>query len=326
MMDNPRPDWLRHPLMPVIGGRAGQAHGAPQPTSAPSPHSTVVTDEAAFLAALPVIDDVTGQVCRRHRLNAAETDEFRSDVRLHFIERNYEVLRQFEGRCALATYVNVVVQRVFFDWRNRMWGRWRPSTQAKRLGPTAILIERLMVRDGWTRDQTVEMLRVNHRVELDPALREFCDTLIARMPARRAVLEEEAAEVAGPGPAPDSNLVVAERDFLAKRVQAALERARQGLPPIDRLILKMRFEDRAAVADIARVLHLEQRPLYRTIERLLKAVGAGLEAEGISRADIDALFAAPAIEWMESGRDADPATQDTTTGLQDRKGATWRTH
>jgi RNA polymerase sigma factor for flagellar operon FliA len=283
-----------------------------------------VNGEGDFLAALPVIDDVTAQVCRRHRLNATDADELRSDVRLHFIERDYEVLRQFEGRCAFSTYVNVVVQRVFFDWRNRMWGRWRPSTDAKRLGPAAILIERLVVRDGWTIVQASEMLRVNTHVDLDPQLQAFCDALTARLPGKRLVSEADAAEVASAGPAPDDNLLVAERDFLAKRVQAALERARQGLPAIDRLILKMRFEDRAAVSDIARALHLEQRPLYRTIERLLKVVGAMLEADGISRADIDALFAAPAMEWMESGRDTDLATQDTTTGRQDRKGAPWR--
>ena len=129
-----------------------------------------MSDEAKFLEALPVIDDVTAQVCRRNRLNATESDEFRSDVRLHFIERNYEVLRKFEGRCALATYVNVVVQRVFFDWRNRMWGRWRPSTEARRLGPAAILLERLVTRDGWTLDQAIETARVNHKVEIDDTL------------------------------------------------------------------------------------------------------------------------------------------------------------
>jgi RNA polymerase sigma factor for flagellar operon FliA len=287
-----------------------------------------VSDEADFLAALPVIDDVTAQVCRRHRLSAAEADDFRSDVRLHFIERNYEVLRKFEGRCALATYINVVVQRQFLDFRNRMWGRWRPSTDARRLGPTAVLIERLVTRDGWTLDQAIEMLRVNHQIEIDETLRTFCNTFAARAPGRRRVSEDDAAEVASSGPPADDNVVKAERDFLAKRVQAALERARQALAPVDRLILKMRFEDRASVADIARVLHLEQRPLYRTVEGLLKTVGAAMAAEGITRADIDALFDAPSIEWTDDG----PATAGNATGPstglragreERKKGASW---
>src|SRR5688572_26766865 len=92
MTDNLRPERPRRPLMPPISGSARQAHGAPFKTSATSerplsPFGTSarqapVSDEANFLAALPVIDDVAGQVCRRHRLNPTESDDFRSEVRL----------------------------------------------------------------------------------------------------------------------------------------------------------------------------------------------------------------------------------------------------
>ena len=335
MTDNLRPERPRATLMPDIGTRARQSHGAPQkrttttsrptsPTGATARQAPVVSDEADFLAALPVIDDVTAQVCRRHRLAAAEADDFRSDVRLHFIERNYEVLRKFEGRCALATYINVVVQRLFLDFRNRMWGRWRPSTDARRLGPTAILIERLVTRDGWTLDQALEMVKVNHQIEIDETTRTFCNTFAARAPGRRMVSEDDAAEIASSGPSADANVVMAERDFAVKRVQAALERARQGLPAMDRLILKMRFEDRAAVSDIARALHLEQRPLYRTIERLLKTVGEAMRADGISAADIDALVNAPAVEWEKEGPDDGPVPPASATGGEERKGAKWQ--
>jgi RNA polymerase sigma factor (sigma-70 family) len=322
MMDNPRRERLRRPLMPDIGGRARSAKGAPATPIAPSLRASFVTTEADFLEALPVIDDVTDHVCRRHRLNAAEADEFRSDVRLHFIENNYDVLRRFEGRCALATYVTVVVQRLFFDWRNRMWGRWRPSSEARRLGPSAILLERLIVRDGWTIEQSLDMLRINHQIEIDDTIREFCNTLTARAPARRLVSEDDASEVASPGPSADDSVVLAERDFLAKRVQAALDRARQSLPAMDRLMLKMRFDDGMAVSDIARALHLDQRPMYRTIERLLKAVGAAMLAEGISRAEIDALFAEPPGQWGEPERQAWSGSGPTPTRGA-RKGASW---
>ena len=324
MTDNLRPERPRQTLMPNIGVRAGRAHGVSYQTSTISQRQRVVSDEAKFLEALPVIDDVTAQVCRRNRLAATEAEDFRSDVRLHFIERNYEVLRKFEGRCALSTYVNVVVQRVFFDWRNRLWGRWRPSTEAKRLGPAAILLERLVTRDGWTLDQAIETARVNHHLELDDTLLKFCNTFAARAPGRRLVSEDDAAEVASPGPSADDNLVSAERDFLARRVQSALDRARQALPPMERLILKMRFEDGVAVADIARALHLEQRPLYRTLERLLKTVGDTMKAEGISHADITALFDAPSIEWTSDDPDGGQRPPASATGNAERRGSPWR--
>jgi len=102
----------------------------------------------------------------------------------------------------------------------------------------------------------------------------------------------------------------------------ALEHARQSLPPMERLILKMKFEDRAAISDIARALHLEQRPLYRTVERLLKTVGESMQAEGISAADIDALLAAPPIE-LNKDPDTGPLPPANVAGREERKGASW---
>jgi len=282
-----------------------------------------VSSESDFLEALPVIDDVTARVCRRHRLNATHAEEFQSDVRLHFIERDYEVLRQFEGRCALSTYVTVVVQRLFFDWRNKQWGRWRPSLEARRLGPDAILIEQLVVRDGWPLDQALEMARVNHHIQIDDSIRAFCDALSARTtPSRRQVSEDDAVEVESPGLSADVRVLMAEREFLAKRVHAALDRARQALPATERLILKMLFEDRATIANIARALHLDQRPLYRTRDDLKSSLRASLEAEGITAEDIDALLDAPAVEWE---RDADgPVPPAGPARRLDQRGASWQ--
>ena len=281
-----------------------------------------MSSEDDFLAALPVIDDVVGHVCRRHRLSASEADDFRSDVRLHFIERDYEVLRQFEGRCALSTYINVVVQRLYFDFRNQMWSRWRPSVAAKRVGPAAILIERLVTRDGWSLDEALEMVRVNHRVEIDDEITTFCNTLSSRAPKRRMVSEDVVGAVVSPSPSPDDRVVSAERDFLAKRVLGALERAQQALAPIERLVLKMLFEDRTAISDIARALHLEQRPLYRTVERLLESVGRSMKADGISEEDVAELLNSPGVEWQKDpGAGPLPATQ--TIHRAETKGASW---
>jgi RNA polymerase sigma factor (sigma-70 family) len=272
--------------------------------------NTLVEGEALFLASLPVIDDVTGQVCRRHRLSPAEADDFRSEVRLHFIDRNYEVLRRFEQRSSLPTYVTVVIQRLFLDYRNRIWGKWRPSTEAKRLGPTAILLERLVARDGWSLEQVVETLKVNHGITIDETLQALCDKLTRRGPKRQLVSEDHAAAVESSTPAPDANVVRAEHGFLAKRVRTALDRARRALDAQERIILKMRFEDAVPVADIARALHLNQKRLYRTIERLLGRLGEALEAEGISRSDARTLFAEGLLSWSQERElsDAPPSS------------------
>ena len=304
-MNNPRSE-RRQPLGATAPLRFPTSQPAPAPTTvrdegidAPATAESFEKAEALFLASLPVIDDVTGQVCRRHRLFGAEADDFRSEVRLHFIENGYEVLQRFEGRSSLPTYVTVVIQRLFLDYRNLQWGRWRPSAAAKRLGPSAVLLERLISRDGWTPEQAAEMLRTNYGIALDESLRALCVDLVKRRPSRQFVEEAEAEDIPTPGPSADANVVRAEQGFLAKRVQAALDRARQSLGPEERLILRMRFEDAVSVADIARALLLNQKRLYRTIERLLARIGEALEAEGISRSDVRTLFSDGVLNWNQ---------------------------
>jgi RNA polymerase sigma factor for flagellar operon FliA len=258
-----------------------------------------VKDEALFLANLPVIDSVVRQVCRRQHLSAAEADDFASEVRLHIIERNYETLRKFEGRSSLHTYLAVVVQRLFLDYRNRIWDKWRPSAEARRHGPVAVLLERLVTRDGWTCEQALETLRINHRIEVDDTLQALFLRMTQRAPARQFVPESEADGVAGSSAPPDGNVLRAEQGFLAKRVQAALDRVRQALAPAEQLILKMRFEDSVPVADIARAMHLNPKRLYRTIEQLLATLRRGLEAEGLQREELSALFTHGVLSEVE---------------------------
>jgi RNA polymerase sigma factor (sigma-70 family) len=265
--------------------RAGSAQRVSAVSTEPA-----VKDEAFFLASLPVIDDVSAYVCRRHRLSGAEAEDFRSEVRLHFLERNYEVLRRFEGRSSLPTYVTVVIQRLYLDYRNRQWGKWRPSAEARRVGPAGILLERLAARDGLTLEQAVETLRLNHGIELDEPLRALTAKIAKRSPGRLFVAEDAAAGIEGGGLTPDANVLRAEQGFLAKRVKTALDRARQGLLPEERLILKMRFEDSFAVSQIAAALRLDQKKLYRTIDRLLARLRTSLAAEGLSSDEVSALF------------------------------------
>jgi RNA polymerase sigma factor (sigma-70 family) len=315
-MNNPRSERLLFPHRVTPPGPVPQRHESRATIGGQS--STILTSdpsvsvEPLFLSSLPVIDDVTMLVCRRHRLSSAEVEDFAGEVRLHFIANNSEALRRFEGRSSLKTFLAVVIHRLFLDYRNRLWGKWRPSAEARRLGPTATLAERLVTRDGWTSEQALEMLRINHQVTIDGTLLAFCQRLSVRAPQRQFVAESEADRVESATLAPDANVLRAEQDFLAKRVRAALARARQALEPEQRLILKMRFDDCVPVVDIARALHLDQKRLYRTIERLLVDLRERLTADDISRADIDELFADGRLDEAD---DTDDDDDDSNGGV-----------
>jgi hypothetical protein len=75
------------------------------------------------------------------------------------------------------------------------------------------------------------------------------------------------------------------------------------------MILKMRFDSGFTVAEVARVLKVDQKSLYRRIERLLSDLRACLEAAGV-----DAASARSAIEYRGFDENSSMALAGETPG------------
>src|SRR5262249_8960179 len=148
-----------------------------------------------------------------------------SEVKLRLVEREYEVFRKFQHRSSLRTYLTIVIQRIYLDYRNHLWGKWRPSAEAQRLGHVAVRLETLMARDGFTFDQACEYLRTNeHVVAADSDL----EAIVVRLPVRvrpAMVGEGELEAVADDTSALDDRLLSHERDARARRISDALTSA-----------------------------------------------------------------------------------------------------
>src|ERR1051325_10087486 len=109
---------------------------------------SAMSREQLFVSELTLIERVIGWVCARRGLRGAEAEDFASTVKLRLIENDYEVLGRFEGRSSLKTYVTAVINRLYIDYQNQRFGKWRPSAQDRRLGPLALRLECLLYRDG----------------------------------------------------------------------------------------------------------------------------------------------------------------------------------
>jgi RNA polymerase sigma factor (sigma-70 family) len=257
--------------------------------------------EALFLSQLDLVDGVIAFVCARHHLRAADADDFGSYVKLKFVENDYALLSKFEGRSSLRTFLTVVIQRLFLDYRIAAWGKWRPSADAKRAGTVAVLLEQLIVRDAHSLDEACEMLRSNHNVT---ATRADLERLAARLPARTR-RRFESDETLAALPANDRPLddVAAGRDrrAAADRIAEVMPSLMARLVPEDRLLLALRFEDGRTVAEIAAILRLDQKALYRRLARLLGELRKGLETAGIDNRAVREIFESPDvnIEWSE---------------------------
>lgn len=211
-----------------------------------------------------------------------EAEDFASSARLALIEDDHSRIRAFSGRSSLQTYLIVIITRLFQDWRNSQWGKWRPSAEAKRLGPLAVKLETLTVRDKLSFEEAVETLKTNHGVTEDRAALE---SLYSRFPVRtgRSFTTDEVLETVGaPNSGADAPLDRAAASAGANAAAAALAACLTDLPGQDRIIIKMRFDDGFSVAEIAKALQLEQKPLYRRIERLLFDLRRRLESSGVN--------------------------------------------
>lgn len=243
--------------------------------------------EALLTDNLGWVERVAAQVCRRHGLDPDESDEFAGWARMRLVEDDYAVLRKFRGESAITTYLTVVVTMLFRDYRVSRWGRWRPSAAAKRLGDAAIRLETLVYRDGYRVDQAGEMLRAAGHTDLpDRELLRLLSQLPPRGQPRPLQVGDGPLESQPSAFAADDALLAHEAEGERSAAETALHRALEGLPPEDRVIVHMRVWEGLSVADISRALRLEQKPLYRRLERIFGQLRQRLEGAGITREDV----------------------------------------
>lgn len=254
-----------------------------------------VSSDSPLLPHLPLIERVIRHICRRNCLSPDEAEDFASWMRVKLVESGEDILRKHDGRGTLETYLTVVVQRRFLDYRIEKWGKWRPSAAAKRLGEVAVGLERLVVKEGIPFEQAAEILRRNHGVTLSVAELAALGARLYLERTQRPAGEDEIGDVADPRRADDA-VRLAERRAAAIRACQALEAALQQLDEHDRLIVKMCYLDGHSVAAVARRLEIDQKPLYPRLTRLKEQLRGQLESQGITREMVCDLIGEPEVE------------------------------
>jgi RNA polymerase sigma factor (sigma-70 family) len=246
--------------------------------------------EETYLQHLRMIERIAAYVARRHRLEAAEAEEFVQEVRVRLLDDDYAIIRKFEGRSTFSTYLTTVISRLFSQWRVEQWGKWRPSAEARRLGEKAITLERLLSRDGYS---LAEAIRVLTTPGSSPYTVEELEAIYARLPARNPrpvfVSDDVVPDVVAVEPDPYDRMEAGDRARALRGAIAKIDDFINTMDVEDRLILQMRFWDSRRVPDIARTLHLDQKKLYKRLERLFLLLRRELETAGVSPADMKGL-------------------------------------
>jgi RNA polymerase sigma factor for flagellar operon FliA len=260
-----------------------------------------MSPEELFRANLALVDRVIASVSHRAGLRDEDAEDFASIARLALIENDYAILRGYEGRAPLGAFLTVVVQRMLTREWIRQRGRWHPSAEAERSGPAAVLLEKLLVRDGRSLDEAVAIAR-----NVDPTLdARSARALAERLPQRTArprlvpLSDDEYAFVA-----PDSADDRAHQSDARRASERAARVVREtlaALPLQDRMLMRFHFGAEMSIADASRLLGVPQRPLYRRVEALLHQFKVALMREGVGAATVEDLISAGASDSLDFG-------------------------
>jgi len=247
---------------------------------------SVLRAKEFFLEQLPAIEKAIRFACYHSASRDEEAEDFASYAKLKMIENDYAVIRKYEARSSFMAFISVVVQRMLLDYRIANWGRWHASTNAQRLGDIGITIEAMIVRDGKTIDEALPALRRRW-----PRLtRDEVAGMLASLPRRqvrpRFVAIQDAAEgIGATSDTVDQAAFESDRREISRDIATIVRSVIKEFDEFDRLIFRLRFDAGMSVAEISRSLSIEQKPLYRRIQRALLTLRQRLEAAGVTPSD-----------------------------------------
>ena len=237
-----------------------------------------------YLTHRKLIEKIIRILCREFQFRHDQCEDFAQDARLRLIDPDAGIVRKFQGRSSLETYLYVSFRRMAID---RCGGpRWRPSAAARRGGAPAERLERLLIHDRIPIDEALAMV-----------LREFPDadvtklkSLAERFPehARREfVVDAILDSIPDRGAGAEDALIDAERQARLARVKTRLDELLKTIPDQDLLLLQLHFLHGLRIAGIARMWNEDQKQLYRRLQRILRRLRDVLRAEGFDLKDED---------------------------------------
>ena len=259
----------------------GSAVKAPNPQ--PDPDDPRVQNwQATLEELLPFIKDEALHLCRRKRLTKEDSEDFLSTLLIKLIEDDYRILREWSGRGSMHTYLRTVIARELADYLRHLWGRYRESAEAKKLGPLAMRLEQLLTRDDLTLEEAIRTLLINDHVEASEAgLRELADKLPRR---DRRSFESDAKLPLLPSPDldPEQRKLGQVSDDERRKTLESLYRALDRLDRRERVVIRLTGLRQCRVPRLAPRLDMDAPSVYRMRNRALAKLRKDMEADGIS--------------------------------------------
>lgn len=231
-------------------------------------------------ANLDLIETVIRQVSRRMSLRAEETEELRSDVHFRLLKDDCAVLGRLRDRSRLRQFLIVVASNEVHNARIKKWGKWRPPTAVKRMGPLAVLLYQLIDRDKCSPSEAIQILAPERGVtvsELEALAEQLPPTSPGRTPVDR---DPDALQIPGGVASVESKAIRREIDSHTEP-RKLLSRMLAAIDSEERVILKLYYLDGLSWIQIGHGRGFDDKKIFRAKDRIHRELRKALERENI---------------------------------------------
>ncbi|ARA92694.1 MAG: hypothetical protein D6685_08145 [Bacteroidetes bacterium] len=240
-----------------------------------------------------LLDRYTGVVLRMIRKFMRDPDEVMevyTGICERFRAQDYQALRRFQPDGKLVPWLSVVVANACRDQFRKNKAVSMPRSVLDQLEERERLVFRYYYQERYTFQEIVYLIRTRHAmactasdvVEAVGRITSLLSAkkkwhLLAALNANTPALSLEEMKAVGREPGEPSPFQETSEDDRASQLQAAV----QGLPPEDRLLVLLRFEQGMTADQIARVMDFDNRKqVYTRLRTVLNRLRRQLNETG----------------------------------------------
>jgi RNA polymerase sigma factor (sigma-70 family) len=216
---------------------------------------------------------------------------------------DFKILKSFGGRSKITTYLSTIISRLFVDTVRKKYGRKREKERAKEFGDFGLDIYNKIIVEGLNID---EFVKQNEYVKSGNIDIDGVQNIANRI---RGVKRYDKRDIENfPGTpvkkgieTEEKDIIVADKDNLPEMIMMDKETLQKfknyaeiilkKLSEEEKFLLKLKFynenEEKGKITrDIASLLNIEKRKVYKLTDKILKKCKKILESEGMNADDL----------------------------------------
>lgn len=197
--------------------------------------------------------------------------DFVSYVILKFVENDYRRLQQFRHNCQWKTYLTKVIKRLWINFLEEQFGKWRSSQKATQLGTHAQELERLVYREGFSLREAIQILNQKHHTTGDS---QDWESIYQQLPTRlpKRFIDLESANHVATSQNIEQELLNREEQRVTHLKLLHIKKFIASLNPEDQNLLWLRFEHCLTIPQISKRTGIKNRSLYFKLNNCIKHV------------------------------------------------------